>query len=366
MLQLWKKLTFVSILICLTGCPTPPKPQAKLTPLGLPSSAPTPPPRKPATAPGLQDSKASRFSAENTERHRADGPWIWLDSWSQDHQLGPLAGNTNATRQTFALTGAPASLSIVVGSRLATWNNLILGLGFEPRLINSRPVIHQLDLTKNLQPLLQPVLRLPSNRRIIVIDPGHGGKNTGARSVVGSLLEKDLTLDWARRTQKLLTAQGWKVWLTRTEDKDISSADRIAFADSVQADLFLSLHFNSAGRTTAGPPDGGLETYCLTPAGMPSNLTRNYEDDPKRIFPNNSFDESNLLLAASLHDSMVRFAGRKDRGIRRARFMTVLQGQHRPAALLEGGFLTDTAEARLIASDDYRQKLAQSIAFALR
>ena len=99
---------------------------------------------------------------------------------------------------------------------------------------------------------------------------------------------------------------------------------------------------------------------------MPSNLTRNYEDDPKRVFHNNSFDDSNLLLAASLHDSMVRFVGRKDRGIRRARFMTVLQGQQRPAALLEGGFLTDTAEARLIASNDYRQKLAQSIAFALR
>ena len=365
-LQLWKKLTFVSILICLTGCPTPPKPQAKLTPLAFSPSAPTPAPPQSIPVPAVQGGNASLFSTDNTERHRANGPWIWLDSWTRDHQFGPLSESTNTTHQTFALTGAPGSLSIVVGSRLATWNKLILGLGFEPRLIHGRPAIHQLDLTKNLQPLLQPVLRLPSNRRVIVIDPGHGGKNTGARSVVGSLLEKDLTLDWARRTQTLLAAQGWTVWLTRTGDKDVSSAERIAFADSVQADLFLSLHFNSAGRTTAGPPDGGLETYCLTPTGMPSNLTRNYEDDPKRVFPNNSFDDSNLLLAASLHDSMVRFVGRKDRGIRRARFMTVLQGQQRPAALLEGGFLTDTAEARLIASNDYRQKLAQSIAFALR
>jgi N-acetylmuramoyl-L-alanine amidase len=129
--------------------------------------------------------------------------------------------------------------------------------------------------------------------------------------------------------------------------------------------LFLSLHFNSVPRTSNGQEHEGAETYCLTPTGMPSNLVREFEDDPTIAFPNNTFDAANLYFAVRLHESLVSRAGLKDRGVRRARFMTVLQGQRRPAVLLEGGYLTHPVEAQRILTPSYRQLLAEAVAGAL-
>ena len=164
------------------------------------------------------------------------------------------------------------------------------------------------------------------------------------------------------RLRPLLAAQGWTVWLTRTNDCEISLANRVAFAELHQADLFLSLHFNSASPKQS---QAGLETYCLTPTGMASNLTRGFDDDPALALPNNAFDAQNLQYAAQLHRALVQATGRTDRGVRRARFMGVLRGQNRPAVLLEAGYLSNPQEARLIASADYRRKLAEAVAAAL-
>lgn len=138
--------------------------------------------------------------------------------------------------------------------------------------------------------------------------------------------------------------------------------NRVAFAEQHKADLFLSLHFNSAY------PDrqqSGLETYCLTPAGMPSNLTRGYKDDRSAVYPNNYYDQENLQFAIGLHRALLDVNGHADRGVRRARFPAVLQGQNRPAVLVEGGYLSNPREARLIADPAYRQRLAEAIAEAL-
>jgi N-acetylmuramoyl-L-alanine amidase len=104
----------------------------------------------------------------------------------------------------------------------------------------------------------------------------------------------------------------------------------------------------------------------VTPMGMPSSLTRGYEDNTSLVFPNNLFDAQNLQLALNIHQSMLAVTKGRDRGIRRARFMTVLRGQSRPAVLLEGGYLTNPDEAKLIDSEDYRQTLAQAVAQALK
>jgi N-acetylmuramoyl-L-alanine amidase len=82
---------------------------------------------------------------------------------------------------------------------------------------------------------------------VVVIDPGHGGSNTGTRSAASERSEKYFTLDWALRVAPLLEAKGWRVWLTRTNDVDVGLTNRVAFADDHHADLFVSLHFNSAG-----------------------------------------------------------------------------------------------------------------------
>jgi N-acetylmuramoyl-L-alanine amidase len=219
-----------------------------------------------------------------------------------------------------------------------------------------------LDVDKNLMPLADGRLTAAHFRRIIVIDPGHGGMNTGTRSIDPPLLEKDLTLDWAFRLEPLLRQQGWQVILTRTNDMDLSLSERVRIADDHGADLFLSLHFNSAHPQTE---HAGLETYCMTPTGLPSTLTRNYDDDVSRVFPNNSHDHENLQLAFRLHRELLLATKSVDRGIRRARFMGVLRGQDRPAVLIEAGYLSNPEEAGRIATAAYRQQLAEAVTKAL-
>jgi len=127
--------------------------------------------------------------------------------------------------------------------------------------------------------------------------------------------------------------------------------------------LFISLHFNSGAPDTA---QNGLETYCLTPTGMPSTLTRNYADPWNENLPNNAFDAENLQLAVHMQNALLHATSMEDRGVRRARFIGVLRGQKRPAILIEAGYLSNPKEAARIEDGDYRQKLAETLALALR
>jgi N-acetylmuramoyl-L-alanine amidase len=196
----------------------------------------------------------------------------------------------------------------------------------------------------------------------VVLDPGHGGSDSGTRGARNEL-EKDFALDWALRTERLLTNAGWKVFLTRRADVDVSLGERVAFADRVRADLFISLHFNSTFPQTQ---PSGIETYCLTPMGMPSTLVRGYADDERALFPNNVFDAANLDWAFRIHNALVAQTRAHDDGIKRARFMSVLRYQNRPAILVEGGFLSNTRDAANIQSGTYREALAQAVADALK
>jgi N-acetylmuramoyl-L-alanine amidase len=263
----------------------------------------------------------------------------------------------------FALKTPGGSLILRAGSRVAWWEGLDLRLGYAPQLVDGQPFVHSLDLEKNILPLLggPPVSCLRSNP-VIVIDPGHGGENAGTKSVLGGHYEKEFTLDWARRLQRLLLTNGWQVFLTRSNDTDLALSNRVAFAQARQAGLFLSLHFNSAA-----PDEGeaGLETYVLTPAGMPSTVTRGFSDELALSFPNNAFDVQNLQFAVRIHREVLTVNGHLDRGLRRARFPGVLRNQQRPAVLVEGGYLSNPREARLIATPAYREKLAAAVARAL-
>jgi N-acetylmuramoyl-L-alanine amidase len=166
------------------------------------------------------------------------------------------------------------------------------------------------------------------------------------------------------RLVPLLATNGWQVFLTRTNDSDVALSNRVMFAEAHHAEVFISLHFNST--SDRNKETAGLETYCSTPAGMPSSLTRDYADTWSQYFPNNSFDVQNLQLAVHLHTVLLRETGEDDRGVRRARFIGVLHGQRHPAVLIEGGYLSNPHEARLIESPAFRQKLAQAVADALK
>ena len=288
--------------------------------------------------------------------------WIPLSRWAREQGAGSVVRLNNAPTPIFALNGSNGVLTIQTGSLSAKWDGLDFRLGFEPQLIGGEPFVNALDLQKNLQPLSRNAAASLRDHPVVVIDPGHGGLKAGTRSVLDGTDEKVFTLDVAKRLELLLAAKGFRVFLTRTNDTDVSLSNRVAFAEALKADLFISLHFNSAADDER---QAGIETFCLTPSGMASTLTRGYEDDASLVFPNNAFDSDNLRWAVSLHRALVHDGALVDRGVRRARFLTVLQGQNRPAVLIEAGYLSNPKEARRIGDGDYRQKLAQAMANAL-
>lgn len=269
---------------------------------------------------------------------------------------------TGSPYAAYDVTSKNGTMEVEIGSRDAVWNGIMINLGFAPQLIDGEVSLHSLDLEKNLEPLLcEPPLVFPTNQ-VIIIDPGHGGHNVGTQSVLDGRFEKEFTLDLAFRLKPLLEAEGWNVFLTRTDDVDVSLPDRVAFADAQKGALFISLHFNSAA------PDknqAGLETYCLTPTGEPSTVTRNYADSWNENLPNNAFDPQNLQLAVRIHSALLHGTSMEDRGVRRARFIGVLRGQNRPAILVEDGYLSNPEEAKKIEDPEYRQKLAEVLAAAL-
>ena len=290
--------------------------------------------------------------------------WVSLDNWAAQHGLGKPYFLSNQPVTTYAVGSSNRVMILAIGSREAAWNGVEIHLGFGPQIIDGQVCLYGPDLQKNLEPLLcGPPLALPRTNGIIVIDPGHGGMNSGTHSILDGRFEKEFTLDWALRLAPLLAQEGWQVFLTHTNDADDSLSNRVAFAEAHHATLFMSLHFNSLA------PDknpAGVETYCVTPTGMPSTLTRGYGDFWSDNFPNNAFDAQNLQLAVGLQGALLHATGMEDRGVCRARFIGVLHGQHRPAVLIEAGFLSNPGDARQIETPAFRQKLAQAVADALR
>ncbi len=336
--------------------PMPLVPALPVAPPTLEAVPPVPVPRAsfPADSPLRPLPKQDRFSGDS---------WQSLNRWLATHQWPSAQFSVLAQNTRVNLKIPTGDWTLQLGSQRAFWNGMLIQLGFEPRAIVHDVLVHSLDVEKHLDPLAAAGAAAWTGPRIIVLDPGHGGAQPGSRSIIGNQLEKDLTLDWALRLRALLQAQGWEVHLTRTNDFYMSLAERVDFSEHSGAALFISLHLNSSFPNQEAQ---GIETYTTTPQGMNSHLTREYADDPTRPYPNNRYDEESFSLAVRIHRSLITRSGATDRGVRHARFMDVLRWQNRPALLVEGGFLSNPAEALKIASPAYRQKLAAAIAEALR
>jgi len=222
--------------------------------------------------------------------------------------------------------------------------------------------IAELDVVKTIDPVLEPQhLRKPGVIvHTVVIDPGHGGTDHGTHGRAS--YEKTMTLDVARRVEQDLAGSGLRVILTRTRDETVPLEDRVEFARTKAADLYVSIHFNSGGWAE------GIETYCVSPAGASStaNFNGNSSDrdtggGDSNAVTNNRFDSQNVWLAHCIQGSALRATGAVDRGVRRARFW-VLRYASCPAILIEGGFLTNPREEQRILRPEYRETLARAIA----
>jgi N-acetylmuramoyl-L-alanine amidase len=219
--------------------------------------------------------------------------------------------------------------------------------------------VAKMDVLKTVDPVLRPSqFRSTPPVKVIVLDPGHGGADRGTRSATGRN-EKEFTLDVAKRVEARLAGRGAKVYLTRRGDSTLSLEARTRYAANRRADLFVSIHFNAAVGAASG-----IETFCLPPAGAASTASRQVRAGDGQPRPANRFDAENVWLGHLIQKSLVQRTGASDRGVRRARFQ-VLRDATCPAALVECGFLSNTAEAKRIYTTSYRDALAKAIADAI-
>jgi len=215
-------------------------------------------------------------------------------------------------------------------------------------------LISRMDMTKLIDPVLRPhFIRQSAPFHTVVLDAGHGGKDTGSKGTLGH--EKVFALRLTVLIQKELERRGFRVKMTRTSDEDISLNERVAYANRIRDAIFVSLHFNNGPRSASG-----IETYALPPQGAESTLDGPQDDDDVRLRGNDQ-DGDNIALATAVHASMMHELDVIDRGIRRARW-GVLTGINQPAILIEGGYLSNRGEAQKIASLVYLKQLASAIA----
>jgi N-acetylmuramoyl-L-alanine amidase len=251
---------------------------------------------------------------------------------------------------------ATAALVVVVGGASAKGTSASVSVSVDPIAVAEQPSQPQ------------------DNFRTIVIDPGHGGSETGAIGP-GGLSEKELTLDIATRLSNLIVRRlGLDVRLTRDNDVDKPLEERTAFANNLKANVFISIHANAyRGRGVRG-----AETFFLS--------DRATDDDARRVAaiendalglqgPAAGDDGLQMLLwdmaqTAHLQESAVlaemiqanlnSLGGTTDRGIKQAPFR-VLKGANMPAVLVEVGFLSNPDEERMLADPGYRQRIADML-----
>jgi len=217
--------------------------------------------------------------------------------------------------------------------------------------------VSRLDLGKTIEPAFRPALiRGFPSVTTVVLDPGHGGKDNGARSPYEH--EKNFALDVARRVRDQLKKSGIRILMTRNSNAFVELQDRAAFANRLKNVLFVSIHFNAAD---SNPAARGFEIFCVTPRGAPSTA---YEQTRVRdmIEENgNEHDIHSFALANAISHAIQGKMDMTDRGVKRARF-AVLRLAGVPAVLIEGGFLSNAGDARNIASKTWRDHYAAAIA----
>ncbi len=239
----------------------------------------------------------------------------------------------------------------------------------EPALLNGDDLwLPKLDVIKTVAPLFAPADHaafLPAAPKLIVLDPGHGGTDPGKQNPRLKIDEKDMTLDVALRLRKLLELRGYRVVLTRSTDTRFSNSPnvdlplRAEVANKAAADLFLSIHFNAVDRDPMRV--SGVETYVLPPQGQASTQPELDRSMIATQYPGNKQDNANALLGYSLHRRMITDLKSSDRGYKRYR-LAVLRTLNCPGALVECAYLSNDAEAKRVATPEFRQQIAEALA----
>jgi N-acetylmuramoyl-L-alanine amidase len=247
------------------------------------------------------------------------------------------------------------TIEVETNSRRAWINGIMIWLHHPCRKSGSQWQLREVDFKKGVDPILRSYAYVPSKSpSVVVLDPGHGGKDSGA---IGQrkVYEKKAVLSISNRVKAHLEAKKIKVRMTRTGDTYPSLDQRSAYAAKVGADIFVSIHADSAG----SPSANGVETFLLTAAGGDS--TNHYgQGGDKSAQKGNLYDAANAVLGFSIQSNLIKTSKRSDRGLRRARF-AVLKKAPCPAVLVECGFLSNPEEEALMIDANYREAVARGI-----
>ena len=213
--------------------------------------------------------------------------------------------------------------------------------------------------------------------KVIVIDPGHGGKDPGA---VGykNYREKVVVLDISKEVRAILEARGYRVYMTRDNDKFLTLRERTVYANKRHADLFVSIHANAVPKQNVHKAHG-IECYFLDKSR--SNRAKNVaaQENSADLSGLNFYAKESFLNTLSSHNIVAahklaidlqggmlkslreKYRDVKDGGVRPAPFW-VLVGAQMPAVLVEVGFITHTMEAQRLVDKNYQKKLALGLA----
>ena len=212
--------------------------------------------------------------------------------------------------------------------------------------------------------------------KLIVIDPGHGGSDSGA--VGNGLKEKSVVLATSKKLGALLQKRGYKVLYTRTTDVFINLRSRTAFAARKNADMFISIHANAAPNAKAALKMNGVETFFLSPARSERSKNAAALENKGDLEDMNTFSKQTFLnflnrekiissnkLAIDIQSYMLSSVKKsfksKDGGVREAPFW-VLVGATMPAVLVEIGYITHPDEGKNLGKSAYQDRIAQGIA----
>jgi N-acetylmuramoyl-L-alanine amidase len=281
---------------------------------------------------------------------------------------------------TFSIAGKP--VKVLIGSNLVIMDNqrIILSDTIERKdnmIVVPPDFIEKVLGTETVRTAVQggePVSGTLGKWREILIDAGHGGKDPGARGL-SNTIEKDIVFDIARRLKDNLTRHGFKVTMTRESDEFISLQRRTEIATGSKADLFVSIHANS----TKSHKIKGLEVFYSRGLEQDTDLTQRQSNEKmflRRLNMNNDSvvvgkivkdmmyaqkQRESVTVADAMISKTSSMVDTPDRGSRSSGFF-VVKNTLIPAILFEVGYLSNPAEAKLLATDEYRQKVADAIA----
>lgn len=267
------------------------------------------------------------------------------------------AAKKRRDKRELAFAGETHQLIVKTGTREAIVDGVRHWLSFPVVSGGGKAYVSVPDINATLGPAMSPgSVKQIGKIKTVVLDPGHGGHDRGAKSPYG--YEKDYALDVVARIRRILEAKKIKVVQSRLSDFFVGLEERPKMTSNYKDPIFVSIHFNAAGWK---PSANGIEVYALPPLGYPSTGKAPNPAADRYPSKGNAVVPASFVFANTMQHTLLGKTGGFDRGVKRARY-AVLRHSEVPSILVEGAFLTNPTEAKNIHSSAWREKFSNAVA----